>query len=133
MFSVVSAALTVVVHGVAHERRDVLCRLKLLVVFEKHEVVGDDRARGREQEPDVDLTVLQRAYGEGTAHVQCLELSELHPVRLFQPRETERPLRALRRSTEDHLRCNRFPRITSRCRRVVIVAHSRSAGAENER
>src|SRR5262249_25474115 len=55
----------------------------------------------REHQAHADLSGLQRGLGLRPALVQREELAELDLVRLLQTQLAERPLRALRRSTQD--------------------------------
>ena len=108
MFSVVSAALIAFSRPVissfddvlAHDGRDVVGLLQMLVVLQHHPAVRVDDARRREEQADVDRAAVERRDGQRAADVQRLEAPEHHAVRVLQPDGAERTCRTLGRATQ---------------------------------
>ena len=125
---------------------EVVGELELLVVREEDEAVGCDRRVRREQEPDVDLAVLDGLDRDRAARVERLELLEREAVGLLQAHGAERALRALGRPAEHEGARERRPgwaggRALRRSRRCGCrgrgrrrwAAPTRRAGANDQR
>src|SRR5439155_2525331 len=86
---------------VAHDRRDVVGELQVLVVVQKYEVLRHDARIAGEEKTDVDLLAIESRDRQRATRVERLEVFEGDAVRVLEAERAERTLRALRRAAED--------------------------------
>src|SRR6267143_2437805 len=95
-------AVVLLKERVAHDRRDVVGELQVLVVIEEDEVLRDDAGVTREKQSNVDLLPFERGDRERAACVERLEVLERDAINVLQTERAERARRTLRRSAEHH-------------------------------
>src|SRR5215472_8090291 len=78
-------------HFLAHDRREVVRRRVVLVVFQHDEIERGDAAVGREYYGGVDLPVLERGVGKPRVHTLDVVALELEAVGRLPPRQSVGP------------------------------------------